>query len=179
MSTLVLSASNYTMQAISSPRRKEVDNAHKKSTWVDIGVPSIQNLRLFRGVRLSYRCPGAQFYSLALMSSDNLTNIPGTHHTSSIPATSSTAISNITSTAASDVEHPKIAPQTSYKSPNQQDVAVGLLKNDSVELSIVCEVNGMHVTGLSASEWLMALVEKQHRPDWLGCDMALAVAYWG
>ncbi|CZR50129.1 uncharacterized protein PAC_00001 [Phialocephala subalpina] len=43
MSTL-LSASNYTMQVISSPTRRDVDAAHKRSKWLEIGVPSIRNL---------------------------------------------------------------------------------------------------------------------------------------
>lgn len=44
MGTLLLSASNYTMQVISSPTRKDIDIAHKKSQWLDIGVPSVRNL---------------------------------------------------------------------------------------------------------------------------------------
>ncbi|RDW85190.1 hypothetical protein BP6252_02780 [Coleophoma cylindrospora] len=41
MSTMLLSASNYTMQIISSPTRKEVDEAHRKSKWLDIGIPTV------------------------------------------------------------------------------------------------------------------------------------------
>ena len=32
------------MQRLSAPTRKEVDKAHQKHTWVDIGVPSLRNL---------------------------------------------------------------------------------------------------------------------------------------
>jgi len=61
MSTLLLSASNCTkslmeifpcadtyldtMQILSSPTRKEVDKAHQKHRWLDIGIPSTRNLR--------------------------------------------------------------------------------------------------------------------------------------
>lgn len=45
LSTLLLGASNYTMQVLSSPTRKEVDLAHARGKWLDIGIPSIKNLR--------------------------------------------------------------------------------------------------------------------------------------
>lgn len=44
LSSLLLSASNYTMQALSSPTREEVDRAHQKRDWVDIGTPSVRNI---------------------------------------------------------------------------------------------------------------------------------------
>ncbi|KAF2871414.1 hypothetical protein BDV95DRAFT_606853 [Massariosphaeria phaeospora] len=43
-STVLLSASNYSMQCLSAPTRKEVDRAHAKGAWLDIGVPSVRNL---------------------------------------------------------------------------------------------------------------------------------------
>lgn len=45
LSTLLLGASNYSMQCLSSPTRSEVDKAHGQGIWLDIGVPSIRNLR--------------------------------------------------------------------------------------------------------------------------------------
>jgi hypothetical protein len=44
MSTVLLGASNYCMQCMSSPTRAEADRAHARSQWVDIGIPSIRNL---------------------------------------------------------------------------------------------------------------------------------------
>lgn len=44
-STVLLGASNYCMQCMSAPTRAEVDLAHSQSRWVDIGVPSIRNLK--------------------------------------------------------------------------------------------------------------------------------------
>ncbi|CAI6340112.1 unnamed protein product [Periconia digitata] len=44
LSTLLLSASNYTMQVLSSPTRAEVDKRHRKAQWFDIGVLSVHNL---------------------------------------------------------------------------------------------------------------------------------------
>ena len=44
LSTLLLGASNYSMQCLSSPTRKDVDKAHSRKIWLDIGVPSIRNL---------------------------------------------------------------------------------------------------------------------------------------
>lgn len=45
LSTILLSASNYCMQCLSAPTRSDVDKAHAKGMWVDIGVSSLRNLR--------------------------------------------------------------------------------------------------------------------------------------
>jgi hypothetical protein len=44
LSTGLLSASNYCMQLQAAPRREDVDRAHKKGKWLDIGIPSLRNL---------------------------------------------------------------------------------------------------------------------------------------
>jgi len=44
LSTLLLSGSNYTQQCLAAPTRSEVDAAHAKRRWMDIGVPSVRNL---------------------------------------------------------------------------------------------------------------------------------------
>jgi len=45
LSTILLSGSNYCMQCLSAPTRREVDKAHGRRKWLDIGVPSFRNLR--------------------------------------------------------------------------------------------------------------------------------------
>ena len=45
LSTLLLGASNYSMQCLSSPTRSEIDRAHRKCIWLDVGIPSVRNLR--------------------------------------------------------------------------------------------------------------------------------------
>ncbi|ERF73269.1 hypothetical protein EPUS_03101 [Endocarpon pusillum Z07020] len=45
VSTLLLGGSNYCMQILSAPTRKEIDTAHAKKKWLDIGVSSVRNLR--------------------------------------------------------------------------------------------------------------------------------------
>ena len=45
LSTLLLGASNYSMQCLSSPTRSEIDRAHRKCIWLDVGTPSVRNLR--------------------------------------------------------------------------------------------------------------------------------------
>ena len=52
LSTALLGASNYCMQCLSSPTRKEVDAAHSSRIWVDIGVPSLRNLSKISRPRL-------------------------------------------------------------------------------------------------------------------------------
>lgn len=44
LSSVLLGASNYTMQCVASPTRSECDRAHAKGKWMDIGVPSLKNL---------------------------------------------------------------------------------------------------------------------------------------
>jgi len=45
LSTLLLGASNYSMQVLSAPTRSDVDHAHQKGQWLDIGILSFRNLR--------------------------------------------------------------------------------------------------------------------------------------
>ena len=45
LSTGMLMASNYCMQLQASPTRKNLDKAHEAEDWLDIGVPSLRNLR--------------------------------------------------------------------------------------------------------------------------------------
>jgi hypothetical protein len=45
LSTMLLSTSNYTMQVLSSPTREDVDHAHARGHWLDIGLLSTRNLR--------------------------------------------------------------------------------------------------------------------------------------
>ena len=40
------------MQVISSPTRKEVDIAHQKGRWLDVGIPSMRNLRGISWMRI-------------------------------------------------------------------------------------------------------------------------------
>ncbi|KAI1856560.1 hypothetical protein JX265_011519 [Neoarthrinium moseri] len=51
LSTGLLSASNYCMQLQAAPTRGDVDSAHEQNTWLDIGVPSLRNLRYIGGWR--------------------------------------------------------------------------------------------------------------------------------
>ena len=52
LSTLLLGASNYSMQCLSSPTRNEIDKAHCQGIWLDIGVPSVRNLRRLSTIRI-------------------------------------------------------------------------------------------------------------------------------
>ncbi|KAF4764507.1 hypothetical protein HAV15_000576 [Penicillium sp. str.  len=44
LSTLILASSNYCMQTLVAPTREEVDTAHARGEWLDIGGASIKNL---------------------------------------------------------------------------------------------------------------------------------------
>jgi hypothetical protein len=51
LSSMLLGASNYTMQCITAPTRTECDRAHESGDWLDVGVPSIGNLFKIRWQR--------------------------------------------------------------------------------------------------------------------------------
>ena len=68
MSTALLSGSNYCMLCLSAPTRKDVDKAHAKGQWVDIGVPSVRNLRkISRKKVFLWWCLGLSSIPLQLM----------------------------------------------------------------------------------------------------------------
>jgi len=46
LSTAVIASSNFFMQVLNSPTRKEADAAHQKGKHVEVGVPSIRNILL-------------------------------------------------------------------------------------------------------------------------------------
>lgn len=48
---ILLAGANYVFQVLSSPIRPEVDRAHASKRWLDIGVPSVRNLRHISGFR--------------------------------------------------------------------------------------------------------------------------------
>jgi len=76
LSTLLLGASNYSMQCLSSPTRAEVDKAHRQNHWLYIGVPSLRNLRRISSSRIALwwllaasSIPLHLFYNSAVFSS--------------------------------------------------------------------------------------------------------------
>lgn len=52
-STLLLSASNNAMQCLTAPTRADIDKAHQKGRHLDIGIPSLRNLREADGRRIA------------------------------------------------------------------------------------------------------------------------------
>lgn len=51
LSTALLAASNYVMQCLSAPSRADVDKAHSRRHWLDIGVLSTRNLAVMGNKR--------------------------------------------------------------------------------------------------------------------------------
>ncbi|KAF9701530.1 hypothetical protein EKO04_000903 [Ascochyta lentis] len=45
LSSILLAGSNYTMQVLSSPTRQEIDRAHGRGDWLEVGILSLRNLR--------------------------------------------------------------------------------------------------------------------------------------
>lgn len=56
LGTLLLSASNLTLQLLVAPTREEVDKAHARGDWFDIGVPSYRNLKGISKLKTTLWC---------------------------------------------------------------------------------------------------------------------------
>ncbi|KAJ1710323.1 hypothetical protein NYO67_7490 [Aspergillus flavus] len=56
LGTILLGASNYCMQCLSAPSRKDVDHVHAHGKWLDIGTPSVANLRVMSWVQIIIWC---------------------------------------------------------------------------------------------------------------------------
>lgn len=52
LSSLLLSASNYTMQVLASPTRQEVDRAYKNSHCLRIGIQDLRNFQYISSTRI-------------------------------------------------------------------------------------------------------------------------------
>lgn len=52
LSTILLSGSNYCMQCLSAPTRSDINASHALGRWLDVGVPSVHNLRWISRKRL-------------------------------------------------------------------------------------------------------------------------------
>ncbi|KAK3378109.1 hypothetical protein B0H63DRAFT_236952 [Podospora didyma] len=48
---VLVAGANYVFQVLSSPTRNELDVAHEKRKWLDLGIPSLRNLRHVEGTR--------------------------------------------------------------------------------------------------------------------------------
>jgi hypothetical protein len=53
LSTVLLAASNFCMQLLIAPTRNQINRAHRKRQWLDIGIPSLRN---FRHVSRTHQC---------------------------------------------------------------------------------------------------------------------------
>ena len=56
LSTLLLGASNYCMQYLTSPTREEIDKAHARRVWLDVGIQSVRNLKHISWIRIFLWC---------------------------------------------------------------------------------------------------------------------------
>lgn len=49
--TLILASSNFFMQLVAAPSRAELDRAHQKWRWIDIGIPTVRNFASLSGFK--------------------------------------------------------------------------------------------------------------------------------
>jgi hypothetical protein len=52
LSTILLTSSNYTMQILCAPTRDDINRAHARGKWLEIGIMSVHNLRHIGGKRV-------------------------------------------------------------------------------------------------------------------------------
>lgn len=103
LSTALLSASNYCMQILSAPTRAEIDAAHAKHEWLDIGLQSLRNLRRIPTKRMVFWCllvvssvPLHLLYNSAVIPLSALNEYPILVVTSSFLSNTETYASNVT-----------------------------------------------------------------------------------
>lgn len=95
-STALLGSSNYCMQLLLSPTRQEVDEAHRKDAWLDVGAPSYRNLRAVKGTKrrlwyaLGISSPGLHLSGTPLYSK------PSRYNRSLWPSSTQNFIENVT-----------------------------------------------------------------------------------
>ena len=53
LGSMLLAASNFSMQCLSAPTRAEIDKAHAQKTWLDVGILSLRNLRWTKPSRMA------------------------------------------------------------------------------------------------------------------------------
>lgn len=45
LSSILLTGSNFCMQVLTAPTRQQVNDAHARRKWLDIGLPSVRNIK--------------------------------------------------------------------------------------------------------------------------------------
>lgn len=65
-SSLIIASSNFFMQVLNSPTRAEVDQAHARKRWLEIGVPSFRNASISQPNSLWFI---SKYYKMALPTS--------------------------------------------------------------------------------------------------------------
>jgi hypothetical protein len=53
VSTAVLTSSNFFLQLLAAPTRDDIDKAHRRARWLDVGIPSLRNLRFVSWLKLT------------------------------------------------------------------------------------------------------------------------------
>ncbi|OBR09253.1 hypothetical protein CH63R_08018 [Colletotrichum higginsianum IMI 349063] len=69
LSTVLLAGSNYCMQCAIAPTRSEIDRAHARRKWLDIGVPSIRN---FGKIKLEKKALWLLLYNSVMFASTSV-----------------------------------------------------------------------------------------------------------
>ncbi|KAJ5494808.1 hypothetical protein N7463_010895 [Penicillium fimorum] len=78
LGTFILSTSNYCAQFLAAPTRKDIDEAHARGSWLDIGVPSLRNIftletrkQILWALLMVSTIPIHAFYNSVLLSSQS------------------------------------------------------------------------------------------------------------
>lgn len=86
LSTLLLATSNACMQSLNAPTRSEIDKAHERGIWLDIGTQSLRNFRYLPFKRgILYLMLGASSIPLHMLL---VTCTKHRSHANLVPATS-------------------------------------------------------------------------------------------
>ncbi|PSN75612.1 hypothetical protein BS50DRAFT_478330 [Corynespora cassiicola Philippines] len=92
LSTILLASSSYCMQVISAPTRAQVDKAHSRRGWLNVGIMSFHNIRraprkrlIFFNSTLFLSIPNHGYYVYEIYENElNIPELSGSHEARSI-----------------------------------------------------------------------------------------------
>ncbi|KAH7115539.1 hypothetical protein EDB81DRAFT_286349 [Dactylonectria macrodidyma] len=180
-SSILLAASNYCMQCLSAPTRADIDKAHFRGKWMDIGIPSLRNLvdvprkrAVLWGLLVLSSVPLHLFYNSVVFSSlstvDYIVGI--VNETDSADSTFSLTFNEANRTSEFQYHrHMQYHPDMSSYSEYLEDLKNlwNSARNDELQNLTTSECINKYATAFQTSRGHVLLVgEPGFDPDWQG-----------
>lgn len=179
-SSILLAASNYAMQCLSAPTRADIDRAHFRGKWLDIGIPSIRNLldiprqrAILWGLLVLSSVPLHLFYNSVVFSSLSAVDyhVVAVNQTKSVNETFSRTFEEVNQTSEFQSYHRKPY-WASRGSPADVKEVWDLARAGKVENLTSLECIKKYATAFQTSRRDVLLVgDPGSDPDWQGIPL--------